>query len=215
MSVADQGPDYRTFLVPILRQWTWVAITALVGCVLGAVVTLAMPRHYEGSVTFFVSAPMSEQASPLSALQFSQERVGTYVRLLDSEKLAEMVRTDSGVDLDTQNVMGQISGNADLDTVLLDATVQDQDRERAEKMTQSVAQQMPALITELEGVNANGEPRVSLVVVSGPEITGPTGPSLMLNTAAGGVVGLMLGLVLANIASYRQRAPRGGRRAAA
>ena len=95
-------------------------------------------------------------------------RVNSYVALLSTERLAEMVVADSGVDLTPGEVRGMITASGDLDTVLLKATVTSTSEDLALELTESIATQFVTLVSEVEGGAEQGS--VTLQVVSGPSV---------------------------------------------
>lgn len=198
MSEPDLGPDYQLYLLPLLRNWRWVLGATLVGALLAVGAAMVAPRAYEGTVTFFVSTPSSSGNSQLAAGQFGQERVRTYARLLNSDRLGSLVQKDANLPYSGREVAKKVVGDSDPNTVLLTATIADPDRDRALKMVNSLAQRMPALVAEIEGKDDKGLERVKLVVVSGPSVAGEAaGPSPIRLGVFGGLAGLIVGMIVA------------------
>lgn len=216
MTEREQGPDLRPLLIEVSRAWRIVAVFALLGALAGAVTAALGDREYQGSVTYFVSTP-SAQSSQLAAGQFGQERVRTYVRLLKSERLAQMIVDESGrEDLTARTVTRSISGNADLDTVLLEVTVSHPERETALAITRSLTGEFSQLVADLEGAGEDAAARVELVVVSGPSVTdSPVGVPLAWAVGVGGLGGILLGaagavvITAAHRSAYAISAPGG------
>lgn len=203
MSESPMGPDLRTYLLPVLREWKIVLATTLLGAIVMMVISMMTPPVYQSNVTFFVKTPVSSEANPYSVAQFGQERVNSYVGLLPSERLANMILDDTKLQLDASDIMGRISGSAELNTVLLTASVNDSDRNRALTIAASLSKQLVVLVNEMEKPAGNEAPAVSLQVVSGPRVdASPISPRKSMNLMVGILGGLLLGLLLAVLRGF-------------
>src|SRR6195952_2997145 len=90
-----------------LRKYWWiVVVTTLVAVGAGAIVTLQTPSKYESTVTFFVRTPAEQIGGAYQGDQFAQKRVNSYVQLLGSVRLAQLVVADTQVPLTAGPVMG-------------------------------------------------------------------------------------------------------------
>lgn len=184
------------YLRALRRRWWIVASVIVIGAVLGVLKTVVATDVYSASVTFYVSSPKINPDNAYGFDQFAQDRANSYAELLSSGKLARRVLDTTHVDLSQGELTSAISGTAELNTVLVQATVLDTDIGRLRKIANGVAQQFPLMISELE--NQGGADEVSLNVVSGPTVSPtPVSPRPMLNLALGVGIGLIIGLLLA------------------
>jgi capsular exopolysaccharide synthesis family protein len=199
----------RDYVRALRKRWWLVMAGAVIGTTLSLLWVQQLPPVYQGTVTFFATTPSLDPASPLQSDQFGQQRVNSYVRLLDSELLAERVvaDTDTDPDLTEEEVMTAISGEADLNTVLLTAYVRSTSSSRAEAIVDSVALQLPLLVEDIEG--ESGQASVRLRRVSGPTLEpSPVGPQSELWIAAGFLLGLALGVAAALLRGLLDRTVR-------
>jgi capsular exopolysaccharide synthesis family protein len=149
---------------------------------------------YASQVQFYVSTPLPEGNNAQSAGQFAQARVNSYVELLSSEVLASRVIQSSGVDLGPRQVAGRITANADVNTVLVTATVTDEDRERSLAIAKGVGTEFPKMVDELDNAGRD-DALVVIHIVSGPTLLpGQVAPNLRLYLLIGIAAGLVLGI---------------------
>ncbi|MFT4009805.1 MAG: polysaccharide biosynthesis tyrosine autokinase [Nocardioidaceae bacterium] len=173
-------------------------MTALLGAGLMGIVVLRADPVYASSVTFFAVTPNSD-GSALQGDQFGQQRVNSYVKLLDSQRLAQEVLdndpdlVDSG--LNPARLQRKISGRADLNTVLFTATINDSDPDRALQITRGIADVFPRLVNSIESRTGKQKAPVYLDVVSGPELNPyPVSPHKKIDVGLGLVGGAVLGV---------------------
>jgi capsular exopolysaccharide synthesis family protein len=191
--------DLRDYLRAVRRHW-WLVVGAVV-VALGAatLVTVVTPPRYEASVTFFVSA--QTKGGVTDAYQgdlFSQQRVASYVDLLASDRLAQMMVDRHPVGLTPDQVRARISARAVPNTVLLRATVTDGNRDRALILAQDLAAQFALLVQVLETPSGALVPAVRVEVVAGPRLAeAPVAPTPVRNALLGLVLGLVAGVALA------------------
>jgi capsular exopolysaccharide synthesis family protein len=189
--------DLRSYLRAVRRRWWLVLIVIVLGAVGGVVQNIRATPLYASHLTFYVSTPASTNGNALESDQFAQHRTATYVELLSSEKLADRVIADADLPLTRHQVMGEISGTAKVNTVLLVATVRDPIPARSLKIANAVASLFPAMIDELDNTTTKTS-TVRLSVVSGPTLLhSPVSPRKKLNIGVGLLIGLLVGLVLA------------------
>lgn len=185
----------------IRKRWWIVVLLVIIGGGGSAYMTSKQVEKYQSSVTFFVSTPSSNDAAALAADQFASRRVNSYVRLLKSDLLANDIH-NSGVNLPAGRIAAEIQGSADLNTVLLNATVQDSSRARALQIAQAIATNFESVVSRVDAqaqpIKVDGKNyAVQLKVSSGPSVlSAPIYPHKRLNLVLGLGVGLILGVLL-------------------
>jgi capsular exopolysaccharide synthesis family protein len=123
--------------------------------------------------------------------------------------LAERVVADTGLDLTKEQVSSSIKGEADLNTVLLTASVHNTSLSRARTIVDSVAVEMPSLVEDIESEGGQGKAAVLLRRVSGPTLNpSPVGPKTQLWIAVGFLMGLALGVSAALLRGLLDRTMR-------
>ena len=187
-----------TYLRALRKSWWIIVLMLLLGASGGVAKNVRATPVYAATITFYVSTPGSAtQTSQLADAQFAERRANSYVELLSSERLAQLVISDTGLNVRPGLVMHEISATAQLNTVLVKATVKDTSRTRALLITSSLASQFPALVDRLDN-SGLAKPSVALDVVSGPTLhSAPVSPRKNLNLALGLGIGFMIGILLA------------------
>jgi capsular exopolysaccharide synthesis family protein len=192
--------DLRDYLRAIRRRWWLVAGSVVLALVAATLITVLTPPRYEASVQFFVSAQTNGGVT--DAYQgdlFSQQRVASYVDLLTSDRLADMiVANGQTTGLTAGQVQARISARAVPNTVLLHASVTDGDRARALSLARDVAVQFAALVQVLETPAGSTVASVRVEVVAGPRLeAAAVAPRPARNGGLALVLGLLVGIGLA------------------
>lgn len=188
--------DMRSYIRAIRKSWWLVLLLAVLGLGAGALITAKATPQYQSSITWFASTPANQDGTALQADQYAQRRVNSYVGLLSSEKLADLVVAKvPGVN--RNQVESSITASADLNTVLLSATVTASSPDTSLAIATAVADSFGTMVEQLDNRGAD-KPSVVLNVVSGPTLNPvPVSPKKTLNYALGLIVGLAAGLALA------------------
>lgn len=200
--------DLRNYMDAIRKFWWALLAGALLGALAGVVTLVGANTIYEGSVTFFVKTTgEGNAAAAAQADQFAQRRVNSYAVLLKSDRLAELVAEDSGLDLTPRQISRMLEATGGIDTVLLTATVEAGSEEEAAEITESISTTFPELINQVEGQGI-GETSVLLEVVSGPTVR-EVPPRRIFILGSRTVLGLLVGLAAAVLLKFRDSAVSG------
>lgn len=187
--------DLRQYVAALRKGWWIILVAAVLGTAGGAFINLRATPQYASTVTFFISTPIGGGTSALSADQFATRRITSYVGLLSSDVVAQRVIDKTGVDLNVSQVRSRIAGDADLNTVLLTATITDSSPETSLVMAQAVATEFGSIVNQVDPI---GPDNVVLRVISGPTLNPtPVSPRTTFNLAAGLALGLAAGIVIA------------------
>jgi capsular exopolysaccharide synthesis family protein len=204
--------DLRTHLEALTRFWRSVLAVTLLGLGLAALLTVLATPTYQSKTTFFVatSGPAAGASNtPLQADEFAQRRINSYVGVIKSERLAQVILDATGLPLTTTELSDTISAAADPDTVLLTVTVTDISRDRSLLIARSVADNLDTTIGKLD--NRGSQSNVQIRVISGPTLLpDPVTPRVKLYLAIGLLLGLGLGVAQALVrqqldSSFRSR----------
>lgn len=188
--------DLRTYLGAIRKSWWLVLILSVLGLAGGAAYASKQTPVYAAHISFYVSTPSASSADVFSNGQFAEGRAISYAELLSSDRTAQMIVSSAHLDISPAQVAREISGAADLNTVLVRATIKDVSRGRALTIATALGERMPQMVDQLD--NTPKTSSVVLSVVSGPSVEhAPVSPRKLLDAALGLVVGLLIGLVLA------------------
>ncbi len=189
--------DLQSYVAAIRKSWLLIVVTTLLGVGIGTALLVSTDKEYASTVDFYVSTPNNQGTNPQSSGQFAESRVNSYIVLLSSEQLATRVVASTGLDLTPVQLAGKISAAAEINTVIVNATVTDTDADRSLRIAQGVADNFGAMVDELDNSGRDDE-IVVINVVSGPTLnTNPVSPDLKRYIGAGLAAGLLAGLVLA------------------
>lgn len=190
--------DLQGYVRAVRKSWWIIALACVIGINLGGAAAAIATPQYRSTVVFFVSTPSSSTGSSLQADQFAQRRVSSYVGVLTSDRVAELVVQQSRTDESVSTVRASIGASADLNTVLLTATVTTNSSQRSQLYASVIANQFGGVVNELDGRGATDKPEVVFNVLSGPTAaSSPVSPRVKLDLAVGFAAGLVLGLFLA------------------
>lgn len=181
-----------------VRKHWWLPVLSLVVAVgLAALVTARATPMYASTVTFYVAAS-TDTGTALQADEFAQRRINSYVGVLTSDRLADLVVVEHGIDLDPADLAARITAEAGSNTVILTATVTDSRPQRSLDIAEALATEFPAFVAALENTGAASSASVVLNVISGPSLNPePVSPRETLNIGVGVLVGLAAGVALA------------------
>jgi capsular exopolysaccharide synthesis family protein len=199
--------DLQQYLHAVRTNWWAVALPVVFAVAIGAFVASRAEPQYRASVTFFVAT--SNQPAGQSAVQgdeFAQRRVNSYLGLLSTDRLANKVIGESGLDLAPSQIKRMMGADSDVDTLLLTATVTHESQELVERVAQAVSSEFVDLVDEVEN-RGSGRPAVQLEVVSGPNVTKvPAQRAVAIGVPA--AIGLVAGLGLAWLLEVRDKTIR-------
>ncbi len=191
--------DLRQY-VRVIREGWWVIVLCLVVAV-GAAAALAWTStpKYAAHTKLFVSTKDSTDAT--AAYQgglFGQQRVKSYADIVSSDVVVSAVKKQLGLPQPVNTLQGEISASAPLDTVLVNVTVTDTDRERARDIANAVGQQFSVLVNDLETPQGQKVSPVKVSVVEPASLPGaPVSPNKKLDLALGLLIGLAVGIGVA------------------
>ncbi len=186
--------ELQAYLATLRKHLVAIIIAVVLGGATGLLLYWRTPATYASQVQFYVSTPLPDGTNPQSVGQFAQARVDSYVVLLSSEELASRVIRATGLDLDPSDVAQKISAEAGVNTVLVNATVTDQNAQRSLTIAQGVSTTFPKMVDELDNAGRQNA-LVVIHIVSGPTLLpGQVSPSLRLYLLLGLGAGLVLGV---------------------
>lgn len=206
--------DLRQYSQALKKFWWAIAIPVVVLGVLGTLRTLRTDPIYRGSVTFFVRTTGDVNTnSQFAGDQFAQRRVNSYVALLGTDRMAQMILDATDLDLSLGQISHMIGATGDVNTVLLTATVTSGSEELTDTVTKATSTEFVKLVDQVEN-SAVGESAVNVEVVSGPHTSKVT-PNKYNNTVVFATIGLLIGLGLALILELSDTAVRSDEQAIA
>jgi capsular polysaccharide biosynthesis protein len=162
--------ELRDFLRTARKRWWWLVTSVTAAVALAGAITLQTPPEYATTVTFFISTPNQGVTDVYQGSLFSQERVKSYANLLSGDRLATTIAGDSTIGLTSDEVQARIVAETIPDTVLLQATVTDQSKDRCRRIADALAVHFETLVESLETPPGSSDSTVKVAVVAGPRL---------------------------------------------
>lgn len=188
--------DLRSYLELLRRSLAVIIVTTVVGVVGGLGIALAGATSQRADVAFYVTTPFTDGRDAMPADQFAQSRVATYLDLIKTDAFAKRVTEASGTTLTQDQVAASISAQSEIGTVVITATVTQDDSSSALAIAQAVEVVFPEFVNELEnGADQTGF--VTVDVVSPASEQAPQGRDPLRWAILGGVIGLVAGVMIA------------------
>jgi capsular exopolysaccharide synthesis family protein len=195
--------NLQGYLRIIRKSWWMILLLAALGAGTGQLVNLRSEPTYESTVSFYVSTPTDAAGgNAYTANQYAVAKIQSYIKVLSSDALASRVVAKAQLDMTPQEVANRITASSDLNTVLINTTVQDSSSSRSLAIATALSTEFGPYIDELDnrtskdGISQGAA--VKLLVTSGPTLNAtPVTPRTKLNLIFGFGIGLAIGLGLA------------------
>jgi succinoglycan biosynthesis transport protein ExoP len=199
-------PDLRIIvtlsgLLQILRhRWRIVLVSVLVGVATGGLYSFLQTPEYSSSTQLFVST--TEAGNNNGDLNqggtFTQQRVRSYVDIVDSPLVAEKVIRQLELPYSAEDFAEKVEVTSPLDSVLINIVVTDSASGRARDIANAIAEEFPRLVAEIETSSGQSiSPVKASVTRPAVESRRPVSPKTELNIILGLLGGLIVGAGLA------------------
>jgi len=198
-------------LLVLRRHWLLIILTAMLGGCLAAGAVYVQQPVYESTVQLFVStsAGQADVGDLSQGSVFSQQRVKSYVDIVNSPLVMEQVIKKLKLPYSPEELSRNVTASSPLDTVLLDVSVRDTSPDRARDIANAVAASFSAFVGTIETPSSDvaSPVRVSVTreAVADLDPVEPNGP---LYLVIGFAVGAALGLAYATLRTALDRTLR-------
>lgn len=191
--------DLRDYLRALRRNWILIIATAMAGLLVGGGATLLVRPTYTSETQLFVAIQNSGSVQELQqGNTFSQARVQSYVKTVTTPVVLQPAIDALGLPLTVNELASKVKATTDLNTVLINISVQDTSPVQSAAIAQAIATSLVKAIDTLEKPKTGGSSPVNLSIVTPAEApTVPSAPNTKLNLALGLIIGLALGLGMA------------------
>ncbi|WP_424466750.1 polysaccharide biosynthesis tyrosine autokinase [Pseudoclavibacter helvolus] len=199
--------ELRDYLRILHKNWIIILICMLAGVASGAGISILMTPKYESTSELYVSVRSSDSAVAqdiASGTTFARQAVQSYTNIVSKEIVTSRVITELGLEMSPQDLANKISATNELNTVVIQITVEDEDPARAASIANSVASNfVDVIVNELEKPEGTAPSLVKIEPVQSAQVPSePTSPRVPLNIVIGAVVGLALGLGIAVLRQF-------------
>jgi capsular exopolysaccharide synthesis family protein len=186
----------------VVRRWAWMIILCpLIAALAAGLISLQLPKVYEGQVSLLVRPAQPLSVVPGSAPLTADQVLRTYARLMTERPILERVISDEGLSTDPVKLSRQITVTPEPNTTILDVAVRDTDPDRARRTANTLVADFLADVRAIQKSEANAPTASSAdnLVVKSPAIlpTDPVSPRPLLNIALAVLAGLAVGAGLA------------------
>lgn len=188
--------DIRDYLRIARRNWILVVSVALVGLLTGAAASILTKPTYTAETQLFVAIQSSGSVQELQqGNTFSQARVQSYVRTVQTPVVLQPVIDSLGLPLTADELAKHVAATTDLNTVLINISVSDNSPAQAAAVAEAVANSLIKAVDTLEKPKTGGSSPVSLSIIK-PAVAplNASGPNTKLNLILGFIIGFALGV---------------------
>ncbi|MEV7135685.1 polysaccharide biosynthesis tyrosine autokinase [Arthrobacter sp. NPDC093128] len=203
--------DLRDYLRIIRQNWILMVAVTMAGLLIGGAFSILTKPTYTADTQLFVAISNSGTVQELQqGNTFSQARVQSYVKTVDSPVVLQPAIDALGLGLTSQELASRVTATSDLNTVLIGITVTDQSPVQAAAIAQAVSDSLINAVDVLEKPKTGGNSPVSLSVIK-PAVapSAPSAPDTKLNLIAGLLGGLLAGTAIAVLRSVLDNRIRG------
>lgn len=175
----------------------------LAGLLVGGGTSLLIKPTYTAETQLFVAIQNSGTVQELQqGNTFSQARVQSYVKTVTTPAVVQPAIDALGLDVSAQQLAEKITASTDLNTVLINISVEDGSPVQAAAVAQAISTSLIKTVDSLERPTADAPSPVGLSIIT-PAVapSAPSAPNTKLNLIAGLLVGLLLGLASAVLRS--------------
>lgn len=188
----------KTWLV-LKRRWP-ALITPLVIALGGVVAYDALvPQDHAATTTLFLRAPdVKSSASAYQGNLFTMQRATTYVNMVQSDELAQLVVDKLGLSESAHDLAEKVAAAPIRDTVIIDITVTDRDPQQAANLANTYGTEFASYVAKVEAANLEPDapPLVTTVKAASAEDADSTTLPLALLLVLAGIPALILGVAL-------------------
>jgi capsular exopolysaccharide synthesis family protein len=187
--------DLREYMRILRRNWVVIAAATLAGLLGGGALSILTKPTYTAETQLFVAIQSSGSVQELQqGNTFSQARVQSYVKTVDSPVVLQPAIDALGLPLTSDELAEHVQATTDLNTVLINISVDDNSPVQAAAIAQSVADSLIKAVDTLEKPKTGGNSPVSLSIIKPAQApSNPSAPNTRLNLILGLLVGLTLG----------------------
>lgn len=203
--------DLRDYFRILRRSWILILAATLAGILIGGSASVLTKPTYTAETQLFVAIQSSGSVQELQqGNTFSQARVQSYVRTVDSPLVLQPVIDTLGLTVTADEMARSVTASTDMNTVLINITASDTSPVQAAAIAQAVARSLVDVVDGLERPKTGGSSPVSLSIIK-PAIApvAPSAPNTKLNLLLGLIVGLALGIAAAVLRSSLDSRIRG------
>lgn len=190
----DRGYNLSEYLAAFRRRWWLVALVMLATVTVGALYTLRQPTLYRSTMKIVVGQQggVFQPGIGNVADEFTQ----TMSDLLQSEVVASRAIRVLGLETTPSELLANLHVTTKPSSTVLNVSYDDQDLERGTQVLGTIGEEFTSLVAE-RLATGNANLAVSATVFNPSHFLGKVQPKPARNLAVAGVLGLLLGILVA------------------
>lgn len=197
--VVDTGGirlDLRNYLRVLHRNWTIIVAAMLAGLLIAGTASVLIKPTFTAETQLFVAIQGSGSVTELQqGNTFSQARVQSYVKTALTPAVLQPAIDALGIDTTPGELASKVKSSTDLNTVLINISVNDNSPGQAAALAQAIAESLIKVVDALERPKTGGTSPVRLSVITPATApSSPSAPNTRLNLIVGIILGTMIGL---------------------
>ncbi|WP_101852714.1 YveK family protein [Kocuria flava] len=194
------------FVAAMQRSWLLIVLLAVIGAVSGSIIWANRTPEYQSTTSVMMSTNSSEDPAALAQVaSYTSGQMESFLALINKDAVLAPVAARTGDNKSAEDIRSMISTNVPVGSTLIDITVTSVDPDEAAKIANDIPPALQEAIGTIVPPGEDGDPLVRVVEVQAaapPPASSTPGPKE--GAQFGGVVGLVLGVLLA-VASYSVR----------
>lgn len=181
------------------RQWIVIVALTIVGAGAAFGYARTLPPEYSSTAAVMVIPQRGDSTNELvQGSSYVQSLVQTYAVLASSPLVLTPVIDELGLDETATQLAKRVSVVNTLNTVVIEISVTDTGRERAQDITAAITDSLIAAVADVSPSDAEDNPAVRLETIAPARMPqAPIGPNTRLITIIGAAIGLALGVAYA------------------
>ena len=185
--------ELRDYLNVLRKRWWLILAVAVSAAVVGYGVSSLQPKVYEAATRLLMTPSRPDNGLLLAAKQ----AITSYPVRLQSQDFIARALADSNLGADPTTVLGELKVQVLPDSLTINITVDDPDPQRAADLANTISAGFVDMMNG-EAVNSTSSDKLLLTQVDQAlPPTRPSQPRPTLTAGAAGLLGLVIGLVLA------------------
>ena len=184
----------RAWLV-VRRRWLVVMIVVVGALVAVSLINGTQRAEHTATAELFLRSPdVKSSASAYQGDLFSRQRAQTYVNMLRSDELAQLVIDKLALAESPAELVDKVEGDIVKDTVLVTVSVTDSNAQRAANIANTYGEVFGQYIATVENVSNDPDipPLVAIVKAATAETAVQGGRSLVFLATAGAAIALLV-----------------------
>jgi capsular exopolysaccharide synthesis family protein len=181
------------------RSWIIVVAATLAGLMAAGMASMLSKPTYTSETQLFVAIQNSGSVQEMQqGNTFSQSRVQSYVKTVTTPVVLDPVISSLGLTTTPAALASNVRANTDLNTVLINISVNDTSPVQAAAIAQAVANSLINAVDRLERPKTGGSSPVSLSVITPATVpSSPSAPKTSINLLLGLILGIGVGIGIA------------------